>query len=396
MSYSTSALRLCFCLFFVLLLVEEIQAVEIPITILEKATQTGAVCLDGSPPAYFMQKGAPDKWLLIVEGGGWCESVETCVERRDTSRGSSKFFNKTAGFSGFLGGKKESNPDFWDFTRVKIKYCDGGSFTGDVEQVDPKTKLHFRGQRIWDAIMLDLMEKQGMKNAKHALLGGCSAGGLAAILHCDEFRSMFPKETNVKCAPDAGFFIEGTDISRNNSIREVYTNVATLHGSMKTLPKPCTSKMKPELCIFAQNVAQTMETPLFLINSPYDTWQVGHILAPHHVDTDNYWKDCRLNISKCTPMQMAKLQAFRQQFLNAVEQSVAKNPKNGYFIDSCFTHCQTSTATNWIGPKALKLNNTDMGKAVGDWFFDRLPKPFRVIDDPYPSKTICPSVSNSQ
>lgn len=41
-----------------------------------------------------------------------------------------------------------------------------------------------------------------------ALLSGCSAGGLAAILHCDEFRELFPRTTRVKCLSDAGLFLD--------------------------------------------------------------------------------------------------------------------------------------------------------------------------------------------
>jgi len=41
-----------------------------------------------------------------------------------------------------------------------------------------------------------------------ALLSGCSAGGLASILHCDEFRTLFPTSTKVKCLSDAGLFLD--------------------------------------------------------------------------------------------------------------------------------------------------------------------------------------------
>lgn len=41
-----------------------------------------------------------------------------------------------------------------------------------------------------------------------ALLSGCSAGGLASILHCDEFRDLFPGTTKVKCLSDAGMFLD--------------------------------------------------------------------------------------------------------------------------------------------------------------------------------------------
>lgn len=28
-------------------------------------------------------------------------------------------------------------PDFYNWNKVKVRYCDGSSFTGDVERVDP-------------------------------------------------------------------------------------------------------------------------------------------------------------------------------------------------------------------------------------------------------------------
>lgn len=40
-----------------------------------------------------------------------------------------------------------------------------------------------------------------------AMLSGCSAGGLASILHCDNFKNLLPVGTKVKCLSDAGFFI---------------------------------------------------------------------------------------------------------------------------------------------------------------------------------------------
>lgn len=41
-----------------------------------------------------------------------------------------------------------------------------------------------------------------------ALLTGCSAGGLATFIHCDDFRDHLPKEATVKCLADAGYFLD--------------------------------------------------------------------------------------------------------------------------------------------------------------------------------------------
>jgi hypothetical protein len=51
-----------------------------------------------------------------------------------------------------------------------------------------------------------------------ALLTGCSAGGLATLLHCDDFHTRFPLNVPVKCLPDAGFFIDAYNFHSNVQI----------------------------------------------------------------------------------------------------------------------------------------------------------------------------------
>ncbi|KAF8081459.1 hypothetical protein N665_0885s0006 [Sinapis alba] len=50
--------------------------------------------------------------------------------------------------------------DFYNWNRVKVRYCDGSSFTGDVQAVNPATNLHFRGARVWLAVMQELLAKE--------------------------------------------------------------------------------------------------------------------------------------------------------------------------------------------------------------------------------------------
>jgi hypothetical protein len=41
------------------------------------------------------------------------------------------------------------------------------------------------------------------------LLTGCSSGGLAVILHCDQLRAFFPSGTTVvKCISDGGLYLD--------------------------------------------------------------------------------------------------------------------------------------------------------------------------------------------
>lgn len=178
------------------------------LTLIQGAAAKGAVCLDGTLPGYHIHRGygaGVNSWLIQLEGGGWCNTVRSCVYRKTTRRGSSKYMEKQLAFTGILSNKAEENPDFFNWNRVKVRYCDGASFAGDGE--DKAAQLQFRGQKIWLVAMEDLMSK-GMRNAKQAFLSGCSAGGLASILHCDEFRDLFPRSIKVKCLSDAGMFMD--------------------------------------------------------------------------------------------------------------------------------------------------------------------------------------------
>ncbi|CAN6934755.1 unnamed protein product [Brassica oleracea] len=122
-----------------------------------------------------------------------------------------------------INGEEEIHSDwilvrlyFFNWNRVKLRYCDGASFSGDGQ--NEAAQLQFRGERIWRAAIDDL-KANGMRYADQALLSGCSAGGLAAILRCDEFRNLFPGSTKVKCLSDAGLFLDTTDVLDKDFIK---------------------------------------------------------------------------------------------------------------------------------------------------------------------------------
>ncbi|KAG8066125.1 hypothetical protein GUJ93_ZPchr0004g38989 [Zizania palustris] len=371
------------------LVVASAKAGDVEMVFLKSAVSKGAVCLDGSPPVFHFSPGSgagANNWVVHMEGGGWCRNAAECSVRRGNFRGSSKFMRPLS-FSGILGGVQRSNPDFYNWNRVKIRYCDGSSFTGDVETVEASTNLHFRGARVWDAIIEDLLAR-GMNKAQSALLSGCSAGGLAAILHCDKFRDLLPATAKVKCFSDAGYFVDGKDISGKDFVRTFYKDVVSLHDSAKNLPASCTSKQQsPELCFFPQYVVPTLRTPLFILNAAYDTWQVKNVLAPSAADRKKTWAQCKLDIKNCSSSQLTTLQKFRTDFLAALPKPGQSPPSLSIFIDSCNAHCQSGSQDTWLAPGSPTVEKTQIGKAVGDWYYDR--EVSRRIDCPYPCNPTC-------
>ncbi|XP_028779408.1 pectin acetylesterase 10 [Neltuma alba] len=356
------------------------------LTLIPGASAKGAVCLDGTLPGYHLHRGhgsGANSWLIHLEGGGWCNSVRSCVFRKTTRRGSSKFMEKELPFTGILSNNAEQNRDFFNWNRVRLRYCDGGSFTGDNE--DKAAKLKFRGQRIWLAAMEDLMSK-GMRHAKQALLSGCSAGGLAAIIHCDEFHGLFPSATRVKCLSDAGLFLDVADVSGGRTLKDLYGGVVGLQGVWKNLPRFCTNHLDPTSCFFPQNLIASVSAPLFILNAAYDTWQIQSSIAPPSADRQGYWHRCRLNFNRCTRNQIEFLQGFRNHMLNAVR-DFSRSSHNGLFVNSCFSHCQTERQDTWFAPNSPVVGKKAIAEAVGDWYFDRAG--VKSIDCAYPCDKTC-------
>ncbi|KAK4752274.1 hypothetical protein SAY87_021072 [Trapa incisa] len=363
-------------------------AINVGITYVTEAVASGAVCLDGSPPAYHFSEGfgsGINNWLVHFQGGAWCQDVSSCISRRDTSLGSSALMETVVNFYGLLNNEEEFNPDFYNWNRIFVRYCDGGSYTGDVEAVDPVTNLHFRGARVFQAVMENLLSR-GMKNAQNAIMSGCSAGGLTSILHCDKFKALLPSGARVKCLSDAGYFVNANDISGAPFIEEFYSQVVATHGSANNLPASCTSRMKPSLCFFPENVVEQIQTPIFFLNAAHDSWQIANILAPPDSDPSGVWYGCKTNIQNCTPEQLKIIQDFRMEFLTALRKASRFSPHNGMFIDGCFAHCQSEAQQTWFS--APVVGNATISRAVGDWYYDR--NGFhKKIDCAYPCNPTC-------
>ncbi|KAH9610308.1 hypothetical protein KSS87_003480, partial [Heliosperma pusillum] len=358
----------------------------VEITFIPWAASRGAVCLDGSWPAYHIDRGygsGANSWVIQLEGGAWCDTVRGCAYRKNTRHGSSKYMEKFIPFTGILSNKHFENPDFHNWNRVKIRYCDGGSFSGDSQHEE--AGLYFRGQRIFSTAMEELKSK-GMKNANQALLSGSSAGGMASILHCDQFRSLFPMNTRVKCLSDAGLFLDAVDVAGHRTMRKLFADVVNLQRVRSNIPQSCSRRLNPAMCFFPQRVISSVRTPLFLVNAAYDSWQIQISLASPSADPHGNWYGCKLNNEHCSVPQIQFLQGFRRQMLRSIS-NFAKSRKNGYFINSCFAHGQIERQDTWFSPGCPHIRNKGIAESVGRWFFDRAET--KMIDCPYPCDRTC-------
>lgn len=184
---------------------------------------TEARCMDGSRYGYYF-KAAVDpasayKWVLELEGGGWCYNEGACYGRTLSSYSGGRF--------GSSKNWSEVHPTYFNdvgsaaWNRVFLRYCSGASFTGyrkegwDASEypvvpghhgkVPAGTKLWFRGvANIADTIVA-LKRAKRMTVVDELIVQGSSAGGLATTLNVDRISHL----TGAKRATglsDAGFF----------------------------------------------------------------------------------------------------------------------------------------------------------------------------------------------
>ncbi|CAL5359281.1 unnamed protein product [Camellia sinensis] len=103
----------------------KIEGFNVGISYVKNAVAKGAVCLDGSPPVYHLDKGfgaGINIWLVHIESFvvvitsfeldnlRWCNNVTTYLSLMDTCLGSSKKMAVQLVFSGILSNQQKFNP----------------------------------------------------------------------------------------------------------------------------------------------------------------------------------------------------------------------------------------------------------------------------------------------
>lgn len=298
-----------------------------------------------------------------------CYDEEDCWGRSNTGLGSSAKWAKTSSMGGVMSDDCTSNPDFCNFNRVHMVYCDGNSFSGNrdapvvVKGMDGKEKpIYFRGRRIIDAILATLVSDHGLADANNVLLTGCSAGGLATYLHTDyvhtQLTTLAPKMAKFKASAISGFFLLHNTVENKPVYPNEMANIFKLANSTHGVNAACiaaTPVADQWKCNFAQEAYKYTTSPTFPLNSALDSWQTGCIYTseldagfPNQHDTNNGvcssapgWAKCAGNPESCSATQMVTMNKYIADFQSIMTSTdTYKKAGNGAFVHSCHTHCE--------------------------------------------------------
>ena len=368
------------------------------LNLLNNTASSGAVCLDGTPAGFYFapatSKEHANDWQIYFEGGGWCYNEIDCWSRSFNELGSSFGWAATATIGGLLSSDCMLNPDFCGFNRVWLRYCDGNSFSGNRDAPVSVTgldggvkKLYFRGRRIIDESLKALAAHYGLGTARHVLLTGCSAGGLATYLHADyvhaQLRKLAPTMSKYKAAPISGFFLQHATVDGRpvyaTEMRQIFALANSTHG----LNDACVAAQpagKEWLCNFAQHSYAYTTSDIFVLNSALDSWQIPCIYTseltpgyPQQTVRDNgscgskplHWHSCAADPEQCSPAQIGSMNKYISDF-EGVMASAATYAKagNGAFVHSCSTHCEAQSDAFFT----FAIDNTTMQQAVSKWW----------------------------
>eukprot|EP00854_Cymbomonas_tetramitiformis_P007035 gene7035-8391_t len=393
------------------------------------ARAKGAVCLDGSPGAFYWGRALDPtlatSWVIFFEGGGWCYSEADCANRARTDLGSSVSYPPTitqareerrhifrilsgtlvwacvlcrfnTGYkAGIFGPNPSQNPDFAGANHVYLKYCDGNSFSGDREKPVKTTAgvtLHFRGKRILDAVLdtLAMDPTYNLSEASDVLLTGCSAGGLSTYLHADYIGErldvLAPNLQRYKAAPCSGFFLDHPNAEGLPVYTQQMKAIFALSNATAGMNAACIAAHSPTgdqwKCNLAQYTYAHVQTPIMVLNSALDCWSTGCILAaereaPGASQNGNcsastaFPKGCACYgcaIERtCSASAFQRFQDWEHSFLEALTAPATYHkPGNGAFIYSCYTHCAGSQSLF----NSIEVDGVTMQAAVSAWWND--------------------------
>lgn len=395
-----------------------------------------ALCLDGSPGAYYMRPGAESKKVFIhLQGGGWCSSVgnasefdsDDCERRAQGKRGSTlndeaepKLKN-----SGLFSKIEKYNPAFWNWTHVFVRYCDGASFLGRRDApIQTSPPLYSRGNYILRAIIKELFLLKGrspLYAASHVVVGGGSAGGLSTYLNAHLWRAKLPASTAVAILPDSGFFLEWWGCSAKKTFGALMKNVYELSEAQDSLPQECIQNQtfgSEYLCMFAARVVPTIPVPIFTLHSRFDSFQIEKMLGykPGTKNTDLSLTEPPTNIHTSSPtaaltssicLEEISISDANDYGENLTSQIIAAHESQeerfafgfGSFFYSCSAHVIYLRNDFY---RQLTVNGTTVMDAVSAWVdqvFDTStspstgPQPRRLIwlsNEAFPCEDCCP------
>lgn len=346
-------------------------------------------CLDGSPYNFYFKRGkneGKDKYLIFFEGGAWCgyngdDVIKSCVSRSETMLGTSNLFLNKLSFFPFLtryfkilSSSEEKNPEFHNWNKIVLRYCDGVGFIGNTDKpvnitnYDGKGKnkiLYFRGmQNVLET--LNFLRKNDKLNtnfyhAKELVLSGSSAGGQAVLTYSNFIKKHFEHigNYNVKlyAIADSGVFLNHYNFESQKFLqRKMWLELANYIENNEIIKDYCDFTLTSQAsnftnCFFADHFIDKIKIPVLLLQSVYDSYAIKRVIGI----------DCFINklysngkLEGCPEDLIAEIDDYKTKLI------LKLSKLNSNFVNFYMPDCVGHNYLSWSNAYDLPLINENI------------------------------------
>jgi hypothetical protein len=376
---------------------------------MERVLLRKSKAIDGSPALYYLGRNTfSTKYVIWLEGGGICQSLEDCQGRANSSLGSSKASLPVMDVGqGMMRADPASNPDFYEWNRVYVPYVSGDVWGGaaasplnpfpsggsDGNLMPEGTLGYFQGHSIVEEVLYSLREASGLSSATEVILTGCSAGGIGTILNCDFVADSLAgmRQANsgsgastgpgprVACRPEAGWFGLPINDYAHFTAGTVMSDLRHLISSNWTYNINPWMPRSPEGQACAADVASgkkqisncagQLHGQASCCNTPVVLYD--YIKTPIYVSentADGYQVEVQGGMpNKHTAKEAAYIDYLRGILAGSLSSAVAngkRKSQNGLFAPACLNHCMPWNEGPTVGGR-------NHAQSFGDWYFGR-------------------------
>eukprot|EP00747_Dinoflagellata_sp_TGD_P146130 gnl/TRDRNA2_/TRDRNA2_176652_c0_seq2.p1 gnl/TRDRNA2_/TRDRNA2_176652_c0~~gnl/TRDRNA2_/TRDRNA2_176652_c0_seq2.p1 ORF type:complete len:774 (-),score=71.45 gnl/TRDRNA2_/TRDRNA2_176652_c0_seq2:29-2350(-) len=338
--------------------------------------EQGAVCLDGSHAGGYMRVVPGSQIVLVtLEGGGYCDSFESCKERvhdQATGLGSSKAWTAKCPSnlcSGIASPSCAESNQFCNVTSIFLKYCSGDRWLGQKAVIsENNVTFTFAGSRILWNLIKTLLRRRIIKKGIRLVLSGRSMGGVGVLHHLDEIDAFLrPKGVEVR-----GLLLWAVDVEypqlETQAIPWGQSGWARDQKDTESLHKLYNAKetayckdKRPDAPWDCQphEIVANLSTPTFVAANLWSP------VAFHRSFPD-------LNKSNCQYLYDYG-RATRTAYTD-----ILRNTKHGAFIASCFSHVVPWDTT--INDKSCQGIGCSLREVFTNWLLDKNATPRSIVE----------------
>ena len=288
------------------------------IPIVELDDSYNAKCLDGSNYRFNFLEGKGEgkkKFFFYLEGGGWCGQetlgdnfIKSCFERANSSLGSKIGFFGSLVISRLvrlLSSKEKYNPNFYNWNKIFVRYCDGSSFISDRIYEQNGSKIYMYGKNNLLGVLNYLKLNNNFTDADSVILSGFSAGSFATLIYANYIDTLTTKKNNTYIISDSGFFYDLDEkvLKINKLVQKAY-EYSTNHSDIKKLFKYYCDRYlietEPWKCLSGEYFIYNINIPILSFQNVYDSWITRVINGNDCWYNKNY-------IQNCSKQQMEKI-----------------------------------------------------------------------------------------